>query len=137
MYNGRREFRLGVGFVILYVFITALFATGALMTWRERGWTWVSVSLTGMAVLSVGAIVETFVLRIRLTDDALVVRDLRGTRTYAKQDIDGIAEAKGTPPSLRLTDGSWVRLPSVTSSLGNSVRAWLKSGRERPLDTLD
>jgi hypothetical protein len=127
MYNGRREFRLGAGFVILYVFITALFATGALVTWRDRGWTWVSVGLIVMAVLSVGAIVETFVLRIRLTDDALVVRDLRGSRAYAKQDIAGIAEAKGTPPSLRLRDGSWVRLPSVAGSLGNSVRAWLKS----------
>jgi hypothetical protein len=127
MYNGRREFRLGVGFVILYVFITALFASGALMTWRERGWTWVSVGLAAMAMLSIGAIIEALILRIRLTDHALVVRDLRGVRAYAKQDIEGIAEAKGTPPSLRLRDGSWVRLPSLAGSLGNSVRAWLKS----------
>ena len=127
MYNGRREFRLGVGFVILYLCITALFATGALITWRERGWTWVSVGLAAMTLVSVGAIVETLVLRIRLTDDALVVRDLRGTRSYAKRDIEGIAEAKGASPNLRLKGGSWVRLPSVAGSLGNSVRAWLKS----------
>lgn len=126
-YGGRTEFRLGIGFVILYVLITALFATGAYSVWREDGWSWVSIGLAGMAVLSVGAIAETFVLRIRLTDDALIVRDLRGTRVYAKEDIETIAEAKGTPPNLRLRNGTWVRLPSVTSSLGNSVRAWLKA----------
>lgn len=113
--------------MILYVALTALVATGALVLWRADGWSLGSITLAGMAVMGVGAIVETLVLRIRLTDDAMIVRDLRGSRAYAKADIENVAEAKGTSPNLRLKDGRWVRLPSVTGSLGNSVRAWLKS----------
>lgn len=126
-YGGRAEFRQGVGFVILYVLITGLFAAGAYTLWSAEGWSWGAITLAVMAVLSVGAIVETLVLRIRLTDGALVVRDLRGRRSYAKQDIAAIAEAKGVSPSLRLRDGRWVKLPSVGNNVGNSVRAWLKS----------
>ena len=126
-YSGRTEFKHGFGFVLMYVLLTALFAAGAYGVWRSDGWSWVSITLAGMAALTVGAIVETFVLRIRLTSDALVVRDLRGTRAYAKSDIEKIEEAKGSPPSIRLKDGRWVRLPSLAHSIGNSVRAWLRS----------
>lgn len=128
-YSGRTEFKLGVGFVIMYVLMTALFAAGAYGVWRADGWSWVAITLAGMSLLSAGAIVETFVLRIRLTEDALIVRDLRGQRAYPRADIEAIEEAKGTPPSLRLRNGRFVRLPSVASSLGNSVRAWLRSDR--------
>jgi hypothetical protein len=107
--------------------LNALFLVGAWTMWRHEGWSWVTITLVGMSAIGVGAIIETLLLRIRLTNDALVVRDLRGTRSYPKQEIEAIAEAKGVPPSLRLKDGRWVKLPSVGSNLGNSVRAWLKS----------
>lgn len=126
-YGGRTEFRQGKGFLIMYVLITALFASGSHFLWRVEGWSWGAITLAAMVAVGLGAIVETLVLRIHLTNDALIVRDLRGTRSYARRDIAGIAEAKGTPPSLRLRDGRWIKLPSVTNSLGNSVRAWLKS----------
>ena len=126
-YKGRREFRPGRGAVVIVVFITALFAAVTLVSFRARGWDWVSV---GMALATVfvglGAVVESVVLRIRLTDDALIVTDLRGRRRYDIATIEGIEEAKGCPPALRLKDGRWVKLPSVGSNLGNSVRAWLK-----------
>lgn len=125
-YQGRREFRLGPGFVIFYVLLTALFAAGTWLAWRDRGWSWVSLTLGGMTLLSAGAIVESLVMRIRLTDDTLFVTDLRGTRTYAKADIEEVGEAKGVPTSIRMRGGAWVRLPSVGSSLGNSLRAWRK-----------
>ena len=126
-YGGRTEFRQGKGFLIMYLLITALFAGGSHFLWSVEGWSWGAVTLAVMVAVGLGAIVETLVLRIHLTNDALIVRDLRGTRSYARRDIAGIAEEKGTPPSLRLRDGRWVKLPSVTNSLGNSVRAWLKS----------
>lgn len=126
VYRGRQDFRLGPGFVLLYVLLTMLFATGAVMTYRDRGWNWVSLGLTCAVVLGLGAIVESLVLRIQLTDDALVVTDLRGRRRYPITEITGIEEAKGVPPALLLANGRWVRLPSVSSNLGNSVRAWLK-----------
>jgi hypothetical protein len=110
-----------------------LFVVGAAMTYRERGWNWVSATLACMTVLSVGGIVETLVFRVRLTDDALLVTDLRGRRSYPVADIVGVGEGKGVPTSIRLADGRWVKLPPVGNSLGNSIRAWLKHfGAGRP-----
>ena len=77
-------------------------------------------------VLGLGSIVESLVLRIELTDDAMLVTDLRGHKRYSIEDIDRIGEAKGGPPALLLKGGRWVKLPSVGSDLGNSVRRWLK-----------
>lgn len=128
MYRGRRVFRRGPGWVVFFAALTALFAAGAYMTYQERGWTWVSVSLAALGgVLGLGSIVETLVLRIELTDDAMLVTDLRGRRRFRREDIQGITQYKGTPPAIQLRDGRWVKLPSVASNLPNSVRAWLKT----------
>jgi hypothetical protein len=114
--------------LLLFAALTALFAVGAWMTYRDRGWQWVSIGLAGATViLGLGSIIETLVLRIELTDEAMLVTELTGRKRYAKTDIDRIAEAKGTPPTLLLRDGRWVKLPSVGSDLGNSVRAWKKT----------
>ena len=131
-YQGRRVFRPSPGFVLLYVGITALFAAGALSTYRARGWTWVSAGmLFATVVLGVGSIIESLVLRIELTDDAMVVTRLTGRTRYPIGDIEKIEESKGGPPAIRLKTGEWVKLPSVASSLGNSVRAWLKASERR------
>ena len=112
--------------VIISVLCTALFATGAVMTYRERGWNWVSVGLACMTVFSVAGIAETLILCVRLTDDALIVTDLRGRRSYRLADIAGVYEAKGVATTLLLADGTKVNLPSVGNSIGNSIRSWLK-----------
>jgi hypothetical protein len=104
--------------------LTLFFAAGAVMTHRERNW--VSLGLVGATLLGLGAIIESLILRIQLTDDALVVTDIRGRRRYPIKEIARVEEAKGVPPTLVLADGRAVRLPSVGSNLGNSVRAWLK-----------
>ena len=128
MYRGRRVFRPGWDALLIMIGCTALFATGAFMTYRERGWTWVSVGLAvGTVFLGFGSIIETFIFRIDLTEDAMVVRDWRGRRRYAMSDIEGVEETKGSPPALLLKDGRWVQLPSTSHNLGNSVRAWLKA----------
>jgi hypothetical protein len=115
--------------VILSVFVALLFAAGALMTYRLRGWSWVSIGLACATVVGVGGIVESLVLRVRLTDDALLVTDLRGRRCYALTEIAKVEEAKGSPTAILLMDGRWVKLPGVGSSLGNSIRAWIKNSR--------
>lgn len=125
-YRGRRVFRAGPGAILISVLVTMLFATGAVMTYRARGWNWVSVGLACAAVLSVVAIVEAVVFRVQLTDEALFVTDLRGRRAYPVTDIAGVEEAKGVPTMLILSDGRGVKLPPVGSSMGNSIRAWLK-----------
>ena len=127
-YAGRRVFRSSPGFVLLYMGITGLVAAGALMTYRARGWTWVSVGmLFATVVLGVGSIIESLVLRIELTNDAMLVTRLTGQTAYHIGDIERISEEKGGPPYLFMKDGRRVKLPSVASSLGNSVRAWLKA----------
>jgi hypothetical protein len=127
MYMGRRVFRAGPGMVALFVGLTVLFAAGAVFTYLDLGWNWVSVGLAGAAVaLGVGSILASFRLRIELTDESLVVTDLSGCRRYRVDDIESVEEAKGVPPVLLLKNGKWVKLPSVASDLGNSVRAWLQ-----------
>jgi hypothetical protein len=125
-YRGRREFRAGRAMAVVSVLVTLLFTSGAVMTYRQRGWHWVSVGLACATVFGLGAIVESLVLRVRLTDDALLVTDLRGRRRYDRAEIAAVEEAKGAPTAIRLVEGRWVRLPSVGNSLGNSIRAWLK-----------
>lgn len=128
MYRGRRVFRPGLAMLMIMVGCTALFAAGAVMTYRDRGWTWLSMGLAAATVgLGFGSIIEALILRIELTDDAMIVTDWRGRRRFALAAIDRIEEAKGVPPALLLKDGRWVTLPSVAPDLGNSVRAWLKA----------
>ncbi len=126
MYRGRRDFRAGRAIVIISVLVALLFATGTVMTYRLRGWNWVSIGLACATVAGLGGIVESLVLRVRLTDDALLVTDLRGRRRYPLAEITKVEEAKGVPTAILLTDGRWVKLPGVGNSLGNSIRAWLK-----------
>lgn len=68
------------------------------MTYRDRGWTWVSIALAYFG----------------------------GGRSYPVKAIDGVYEAKGVSTTLILSGGRKVNLPVVGSSLGNSIRAWLK-----------
>lgn len=112
--------------MIITVVCTVIFAAVATVLVQTRGWSWVTIASVLMVIVGVAGIIERFVVRIQLTDDALIATDLRGTRRYEKAAIERIEEAKGGPPAIRLKDGKWAELPSVESSLGNSVRAWLK-----------
>lgn len=96
------------------------------MTYRERGWTWVSAGLACATVFGVVGIVESLLFRVLLTEDALLVTSLMGRRRYPAAEITHVAEGKGMPTTLRLADGRKVRLPPVGNSLGNSIRAWRK-----------
>ena len=126
MYNGRRDFRAGLAMILLSAGATLLFAVVAYAAYRTRGWSWVSIGMAGAVILGFGAIVESLIVRIQLTDDALIVTNLRGRRRYEIGEIERIEEAKGGPPAILLKQGRWVKLPSVSSSIGNSVRGWLK-----------
>lgn len=114
--------------LLLFVGLTAFFALGTWMTYRDRGWKWVSIGLAAVTVvLGLGSIIESLVLRIELTEDAMVVTELTGRKRYAKTDVDRIEESRGSPAFLVLRNGVSVELPSVASDLGNSVRAWKKT----------
>lgn len=113
--------------LVFMVICTAIFAGVTFLLYRSRDWEWMSIS---MAVVTVvfggGGIVETLIARIELTDDALIMTDLRGRRRYKIADIDTVGEAKGSPTVMRLKNGQRIKLPSVGSDLGNSIRSWLK-----------
>jgi hypothetical protein len=126
VYKGRREFRAGVAITLLNIAATALFIAVAIVTYRVRGWNWVTIGMAGAVVVGILGIFESLVVRIQLTDDTMIVTDLRGRRRYPVTEIERIEEAKGVPAALLLKEGRWVKLPSVGNSLGNSVRAWLK-----------
>lgn len=127
MYKGRRVFRNSPGTIAMFVMLACLFAAGAFVTYRQDGWTWVSLGLAGATIiLGGGGIIESLILRIEITEDALLVTDLTGHKRYAIADIEGIEEAKGCPPALLLKNGRSVKLPSVGNNIGNSVRSWLK-----------
>lgn len=125
-YRGRRDFRSGSVMIAISVLVTMIFATGAFMTYRLQGWNWVSLGLAGMTVLGLAGILESLVVRVQLTDEALLTTDLRGRRSYARIDISRVEEAKGVPTVIILADGRVIRLPPVGNGIGNSIRAWLK-----------
>jgi hypothetical protein len=125
-YQGRREFRAGGGAIIATVLTALVFAAGAVMTYRLQGWYWVSVVLTCGMVLALAGVIETFVLKVQLTDEAMLVTDYRGRRRFPLTDIVRVEQAKGVPTAILLKDGRWVKRPAVGSDLGNSIRAWLK-----------
>lgn len=109
------------------IVLTAIFAGVAYGLYRSQGWTWMTIAMTGIAVVGGGGgIIEILISRIELTDEALIMTDLRGRRSYAIADIRDVGEAKGSPAILRLHSGKRIKLPPVGSSLGNSIRAWLK-----------
>ena len=112
---------------LLFVALTALLGTGAAHTYRTDGWTWVSVGLAAATVLlGLGSIIESLIMRIEITDDAVVVTDMTGRRRYGISEIERVEEARGVPVVLVLRTGRGVRLPPVGSSVGNSIRAWLR-----------
>lgn len=125
-YQGRKDFRAGRAALIISLLCTALFAIGAFMTHQAQGWNWVSLGLAGMTVLGLGAILEALVVRVQLTDEALLTTDLRGRRSYARKEITRVEEAKGVPTAIFLADGRVIKLPPAGSDIGNSIRAWLK-----------
>lgn len=126
MYQGRREFRAGGGAISATLLTTLVFAVGAVTTYRLRGWYWVSIVLTCGLVLALAGVIESFALKVQLTDEAMFVTDYRGRRRYPLTDIVRVEQAKGVPTAILLKDGRWVKLPAVGSDLGNSIRAWLK-----------
>jgi hypothetical protein len=77
------------------------------MTYRLRGWSWVSIGLTLGSIMGLAGVIETLALKISLTDDAMLVTDYRGRRRYAMADIARVEEAKGVPTAILLKDGRW------------------------------
>ena len=101
-YRAAETSALGYIMIGISVLVAMVFATGAAMTYRLQGWNWVSLGLAGMTVLSLAGILEALIVRVQLTDEALLMTDLRGRRSYPLKDITGVGEGKGVPTAIFL-----------------------------------
>ena len=87
-----------------------------------------SIGLDILAFLMVVGLAEALMTRVELNDEGLIrVANFR-RRFVPRAQIDNVTWEAGTGVAIRLTDGSWVRLPDVGNSQAraNSIRAWIK-----------
>ena len=84
------------------------------------------------AVLSVAAavgFVQTLTTCVKLEDDSLVISSWFGKKRYARATLESVTWEAGSGVALRLTDGTWLKLPELghnSQALSNSIRAWLR-----------
>jgi hypothetical protein len=106
----------------------ALLGGATWLLWRQGGWDWLTITLALVTVvIGGGGLAEAWRTRIDLRDDALVITTLWGIRHIARRDIATVRAERGSPPAVQLTDGSWVRLPSLGKQVARAVGAWLTS----------
>ena len=127
-YSGRRVFRTPKWILGSVAGAEILFLAGAWYQLQHQGLRPLTLLFVVLAVFGLLGLIDSLTRRIILETDALRIVGLGGRRRYPKQDIEGIQEAKGVPPALRLRDGQRAKLPAdLGYGLGNSVRAWLKA----------
>lgn len=89
---------------------------------------WIKACFVAFSALLPAAFVELALTRLTLEDERLVSVDSFRRRVLARRDIESVTWAKGAGVSVRLRDGSWVRLAPVGRSpqgVTNTVRSWL------------
>lgn len=123
---GSRVFKSPRWYVALVSVAALLFATGAWYTYSSRGLHLWTLGTVAMAIVGIVAVIEVIVDRVVLTDNALHVIRIWSRRRYDRSQIVSVTQMKGTPVSLKLTDGSWAHLPSVAVH-PNTIRAWLRT----------
>ena len=107
----------------------ALFMAGLVFTYRQSGWTWLSLAFAGMTLLGLGGVIEVATSRVALLDDALECGALWSRRRYPVSEIASVTWEKGGGVYVKLKAGGWAKLPELgynSQGLTNTVRAWLK-----------
>jgi len=107
----------------------ALFVAGLVFTYRQSGWTWLSLAFAGMTLLGLGGVIEVATSRVALLDDALECGALWSRRRYPVSEIASVTWEKGGGVYVKLKAGGWAKLPELgynSQGLTNTVRAWLR-----------
>jgi hypothetical protein len=104
----------------LAVIATLVFIAGFVSSYRQSGWTWVSLSFGGMVLIGCVAVVELATARVALSDDALEIRSLWLRRRYPVTDIVSVTWETGAGVSVRLSSGAWARVPVTRLQLSGS-----------------
>ena len=118
--------------------LKATFVACALLIMPPLGvWVFNLWSIWGLGMLTLIcalALADVFTTRIVLEADALVSVETFRRRVVPKADIESATWESGCGVSIKLKNGAWVKLPSVTKPNAqgqtNALRAWLK----RPSD---
>ena len=99
------------------------------------------LAFLAFAVVCALGLVQVLRGRIELRDDEIRVVGLVGHRHYARDRIVDARWEKGTPVALKLTDGTWAKLPDTGHSntrVAGAIRAWLnESGKSSRGDSDD
>ncbi len=111
----------------------SLFVLTAMAIWRAQGLSLMSVIAVWLAVFAVVAVVASWLDRITLSDESLVVVSNLRRRVFARDSIVGVSWAKGCPVSIQFADGHWQELPPVgagNQSVGMTLRWWIARQHE-------
>ena len=107
-------------------------ALGAALLYVTSGVSISSIGLGIVALLTTVGFADGLMTRVELNDEGLTRVANFQRRFIPRAQIDSVTWEAGTGVAIRLTDGSWVRLPDVGNSQAraNSIRAWIKRGAE-------
>jgi len=86
------------------------------------------LALCGFVLLSIAALAETLISRIELRADGIMIVSLLARRFIARGDIESATWEKGCGVSLRLTGGTWARLPDLgldSRDVVKCIHQWL------------
>jgi hypothetical protein len=90
-----------------------VFVAGAVFGFRTEGPSWLPITFTVLAILGLVGVVEVFRLRVELREDELIVVSGWRKRRLSRELLERVTWQAGAGVSIRLKDGSWVRLPDV------------------------
>lgn len=114
---------------IMVLLCFSLFLTGAVFGFVTQGPSPTAIGFALLALLGALAVFEVFVVHVALLDTEISIATGWRRRRYQRSLLDHVTWAAGSGVSIRLVDGSWVRLPELgynSQSLTNSIRAWLE-----------
>ncbi len=102
---------------------------GAVYLWLYGGPMLGVAALAALGLLALVGVVDAAVSRIALEPDALRIVSLLSERRYARREVERVTSEGGAGVALLLTNGTWVKLPSLgrdRESTTNTIREWLK-----------
>jgi hypothetical protein len=104
-------------------------ASAVVVYWPERGGLLSTFGMVLLPAVLVCGLADALLTRLELQEEAMTLRTLRGVRTIERQRIASAGWEAGVGVSLKLVDGTWVKLPHLGNGQGctNTIRAWLKA----------
>lgn len=90
---------------------------------------WVLIGLVSLAVLSLIATIQTYLIRLTILETTVVLKTGFKTTVLSKEEIEGVHIAKGCSPIIQTINGRKIHLPTLNESpqsIANQIRNWLK-----------